>query len=351
MGDANLGKSFLRKSNMQSVRYIGFVFMTIFFWGVYAPVLQQGQILMGVDKKPSRIEPLICVGLAYFMIAVLVPLVVLFTKGEAGRWSLGGLFWSFVAGVIGAFGAIGMIISLEAGGSPVYVVPLVFGGAPVINTLVTMTMNRTMRNASILFYVGVVIVALGAAGVMYYRPSHATIAALGAGQKAMVAFGIGLTALCWGAYGPILHRGQVKMSGSRLRPFICVGLAYFVVAVIMPLLLQNTIQINQGKWTLEGASWSVAAGAAGALGALGIIYAFNFGGKPLVVMPLVFGGAPVVNTFYELFRHQQWGSVMPMFFVSLAVVICGAVTVLLTAPRGPAHGPASATPPEPAKTP
>ncbi len=322
---------------MQGFRYFAFVLMTIVFWGIYAPVLQLGQVSMGIDGKPSRIGPLMCVGIAYFLIAVMVPVVVLFTKGETGRWSISGFVWSFVAGVIGALGAVGMIIALENLGSPVYVVPLVFGGAPVINTLVTMLLNRTMRNANLLFYLGIVIVAVGAAGVMYFKPTPRSTAILDATQVAMVAFGIGLTALCWGAYGPILHRGQAKMSGSRLRPFICVGLAYFSVAVIFPLLMQN----DQGIWTLNGATWSLAAGAAGALGALGIIYAFTFGGKPIVVMPLVFGGAPVVNTFYELTRHQQWGLVSAMFFISLALVILGAVCVLLTAPRSAPHVPAT----------
>jgi hypothetical protein len=130
------------------------------------------------------------------------------------------------------------------------------------------------------------------------------------------------------------------MSGSRLRPFICVGLAYFFVAVMVPLLMQNVIVINQGKWTLNGTTLSLSAGAAGALGALGIIYAFNFGGKPILVMPLVFGGVPVVNTFFELARHNQWGEVEGLFFASLIGVIVGAVTVLLTAPRSTPHPPA-----------
>ncbi len=326
---------------MQNFRYLVFVLMTIFFWGIYAPVLQEGQKLMGVDGKLSRIEPLICVGIAYFMIAVLVPVVVLFTKGETGRWSIAGFVWSYLAGVVGALGAVGMIIALENRGSPVYVVPLVFGGAPVINTLVTMLMHRTVRKANILFFVGVTIVALGAAGVMYFRPSEAKTPSLDAGQFAMVALGICMTAFCWGSYGPILHSGQTKMSGSRLRPFICVGLAYFTVAVVIPLLMQSVIVINAGAWTLNGAACSLAAGAAGALGALGIIYAFNFGGKPILVMPLVFGGAPIVNTLFELTRHDKWGSVNGMFFISLALVILGAVTVLLTAPRSAPHAPAA----------
>ena len=43
---------------------------------------------------------------------------------------------------------------------------------------------------------------------------------------------IALTALCWGVYGPVLHEGQTLME-SRLRPFMCVGAAYFLIAVIV----------------------------------------------------------------------------------------------------------------------
>jgi hypothetical protein len=70
-----------------------------------------------------------------------------------------------------------------------------------------------------------------------------------------------------------------------------VGLAYFVIAVLAPLPLMQLF-VEAGTWTFRGVAWSLAGGAAGALGALGIIMAFNFGGKPIYVMPLVFGGAP-----------------------------------------------------------
>ena len=61
--------------------------------------------------------------------------------------------------------------------------------------------------------------------------------------------------------------------------------------------------------------------------------AFNFGGKPVYVMPLVFGFAPVVNTFYEIFSKNLFGQVSSYFFISLAMVIVGAVLVLILAPR------------------
>ena len=123
------------------------------------------------------------------------------------------------------------------------------------------------------------------------------------------------------------------MQGSRLRPFLCVGLAYFVIAVVAPLLMLGSIEDPGSFDNLSGIAWSFAAGATGAIGALGIIYAFNFGGKPLYVMPLVFGFAPVVNTFFEIATKNLYGQVPQLFFVSLAMVILGAVMVLVLAPR------------------
>ena len=157
------------------------------------------------------------------------------------------------------------------------------------------------------------------------------------GSILWVTLSVALTAVCWGAYGPVLHKGQAKMGGSRLRPFLCVGLAYFVIAVVGPMFMLSSFP-EPGGWSPDGnwlgIPWSLGAGAAGAVGALGIIYAFNSGGKPLFIMPLVFGFAPVVNTFTTIFTDNLFGRVSNMFFASLAMVIVGAVMVLVFAPRG-----------------
>ena len=86
---------------------------------------------------------------------------------------------------------------------------------------------------------------------------------------------IALTAFCWGVYGPVLHFGREAMH-SNLRPFMCVGLAYFVIAVIVPLALLARGG-ERGGWTSKGVLWSMLAGTAGALGALGVILALGFG--------------------------------------------------------------------------
>lgn len=352
--------------NMRSLTFLIFAILTICCWGVYGPVLHVGQEKMGEPGKLSSLKPFIGVGVAYFLIAVLFPLFVLFTREEKGSWSASGIFWSFFAGTVGAVGALGIILAFKFQGKPFYVMPLVFGCAPVINTVVSMLMARTIKNASLMFYVAVLIVAVGAAGVLTFKPtakkpvgqpatsvSEAPDKTTGSGENestvvtdetgesssepkpnvGLIAAFIAMTALCWGAYGPVLHKGQARMGGSRLRPFLCVGLAYFAIAVVVPYFLLGSFPEGE-SWDLAGFGWSMLAGAAGAVGALGIIYAFNFGGKPVYVMPLVFGLAPVVNTFTETISKGLFDQVSNEFWASLVMVIIGAVMVLLCAPRG-----------------
>ena len=326
---------------MRQTVALPFVVMTFLSWGLYGPLLHLGRGGMGNNS----LLQFICVGLAYFAIAVVVPLVVLKKRGETGHWTTTGAFWSLGAGAIGAIGALGVIFALTSGGSPVYVMPIVFGLAPVVNTFVSMWMTRSMKEAGKVFLSGVVLVAVGAAGVMYFARARSvpmtSVWDLTLAQAATIIASISVTALCWGAYGPVLHKGQMRMEGSRLRPFLCVGLAYFLIAVLVPIAVL-TLRQTEMTWTFPGAAWSFGAGAAGAIGALGIILAFNFGGRPILVMPLVFGGAPVVNTVEFLVEHQAFDQLPIMFYVSLLAVIIGAVVVLVFSPK-PKPKPASDT--------
>lgn len=316
-----------------------FTALTFLCWGVYGPVLHHGKDAMGDPKIVSSLRQLICVGIAYFLIAVVVPIVLLKTKGEKGHWSLGGLIWAMMGGACGALGALGIISALNNGGSPVYVMPLVFGCAPVVNTFVTMWMTKTFKQAPKVFFVGVGAVAIGAAGVMYFGTAGSSTSSspsfgdLPLKQCVMILLSIGLTGLCWGSYGSVLHKGQAKLGDSRLRALLCVGLAYFLIAVLVPTSLLSAGSWETTDWQWSGAWFSLAAGACGAFGALGIILSFNFGGKPVYVMPLVFGGAPVVNTVVTMTEKGTLADIPVMFLVSLVVVISGAVTVLVFAPK------------------
>ncbi|MHB8972591.1 MAG: hypothetical protein ACYC3X_21625 [Pirellulaceae bacterium] len=161
----------------------------------------------------------------------------------------------------------------------------------------------------------------------------------------LTAAGIALGIACWGIYGPVLHEGQHYMANSRLKPLICVGVAYFIVAIVVPVLVLASQGELRGGWTFAGISWSLAAGAAGAIGAIGIILALSFGGRPIYVMPLVFGGAPVVNTLFSMYLTKAYKEgISPIFYAGLILVIAGAATVLIFAPRAPKP---EGTPPAP----
>jgi len=150
----------------------------------------------------------------------------------------------------------------------------------------------------------------------------------------LITAGIALTVMCWGAYGPVLHKGQEGLENSRLKPFICVGIAYFVVAIVVPIVMLGTQNQIAGGWSFSGVSWSLFAGTAGALGALGIVIALSSGGKPVYVMPIVFGCAPVINVFIAIvFSSKETGRPSPMFYAGLILVAVGAVIVLTFAPK------------------
>ena len=78
-------------------------------------------------------------GRGVFPIGVLVPLVVLMGQGQGlSGFNREGTTAATVAGALGALGAVCIIFSFRTGGTPTYVMPLVFGGAPLVNVLYTM---------------------------------------------------------------------------------------------------------------------------------------------------------------------------------------------------------------------
>jgi hypothetical protein len=329
-----------------------FTAMTALSWGVYGILLHEGTDRLG----HSSLRAFIGVGIAYFLIAVLVPAIWLGSKSEKGHWSVYGTILSLLAGTVGALGALGVTLAVAFKGDPIYVMPIVFGGAPVVNTLVTSWINKSFSQIKPLFLLGLVLVAVGAVGVLINKPKPAKPVAAETGEEVKdnsspVAIGasILLAVVCWGAYGPVLHIGQTKMGGSRLRPFCCVGIAYFIIAVAVPVMILMASPDDGFKldWrdVLPGMMWSIFAGTAGALGAMGIILAFNYGGKPVFVMPLVFGFAPVVNTFTSMTVKGTLSQINPYFIGALLIGIVGAVTVLIFAPKAKPHGPAPTSPP------
>jgi len=137
-------------------------------------------------------------------------------------------------------------------------------------------------------------------------------------------------ALAWGLYGPMMHKGQVAL-GSPLRALLCVGFAYFLMAVLVPGVTM-VASGGIGNFTREGIIASTIGGAFGALGAICVIWSFRNGGSPTYVMPIVFGGAPVINVLYSMYQHPPKGEVNPLLYVGMLLAAAGAGMVLYFKP-------------------
>jgi hypothetical protein len=135
-------------------------------WGAYGVLLHRGQTVLG-----NPLKALLCVGLAYFVIGVMVPIAALSSQGGVRPFDTSGAAMASIAGALGALGAVCIIYAFRAGGLPVYVMPLVFAGAPVVNVLVSMMVHPPKSAINPLLYVGFVLASVGAAMVLYFRPA------------------------------------------------------------------------------------------------------------------------------------------------------------------------------------
>jgi uncharacterized membrane protein len=125
---------------------------------------------------------------AYFLTAVVIPLLALqlgwagnekleFTDAD-GNLKSRALTFSTLGGVAGAAGALCIIFSMKFGGTPLYVPPLVFAGAPIVNAIVSVAWHwephyadPRLQRGWLLFGAGILLAAVGAGLVLYSKGS------------------------------------------------------------------------------------------------------------------------------------------------------------------------------------
>src|SRR5262249_6685180 len=155
------------KTTRRSMIWVIFALGAVLSWGMYGPALHRGQVQLG-----NPLRALLCVGMAYFLIGVLVPIAALSSQGGVAGFNTGGSVWASIGGALGAIGAICIIWAFKSGGIPTYVMPLVFGGAPLVNVLVSMWMHPPKTAPNPLLYIGFLMAAGGAGLVLYYKPAN-----------------------------------------------------------------------------------------------------------------------------------------------------------------------------------
>lgn len=155
----------MQTGKKKSMIWVLFALGAALSWGFYGPMLHKGQVQLG-----NPLKALLCVGVAYFLIGVLVPVGALGGSGGMRGFTMSGSVMATVAGALGAIGAVCIIYAFRNGGLPTYVMPLVFAGAPVINVLYSMYQHPPKEAPNPLLWVGMAMAALGAGLVLYFKP-------------------------------------------------------------------------------------------------------------------------------------------------------------------------------------
>jgi drug/metabolite transporter (DMT)-like permease len=155
--------------------WLAYALLTVVCWGVYGLLLHPGQVSMA-DPANGRYKAFLLVGVAYFITAVLAPLVALVAAGATWSFPARGVWFSLVAGVVGAIGAFGVLLAFGARGSPAVVMSIVFAGAPVVNAVVALLVHPPaggMRGLRWQFVAGILLAAIGGCLVTLYKPAPA----------------------------------------------------------------------------------------------------------------------------------------------------------------------------------
>ncbi len=181
-------------------------------------------------------------------------------------------------------------------------------------------------------------------------------------DKYMWIFYVALAGLSWGTYVPLIFYGGGELVGKnptsgRFMAILCVGVAYFVIAVLFPLYIFLSKQAEWPEMSTTGLVFSGLAGIAGAVGALCVIFASKAAVAAakeasldpatfrLYIAPLIFGLAPVINTLVSLMWHPQKGQPFHFHFdapgwklwVGILLVGVGAALVLFSKEEAESH--------------
>lgn len=217
-----------------NIPWWGYVILAGLSWGTYVPIIFFGG--SELSAKPGiggRLMAIICVGVAYLVLAIVIPVVVFLVNQSAwqdvnkSETAPGGYVFAGLAGVMGAVGAICVVFASsqamregtrqydareealkqerDAAAGPeakaakegelrahqddkerqvtkyrILIAPLIFSIAPIVNTLLASfwhpkkgVWNAKFRweDPGLLFWVGIVLVAAGTGLVLYAKES------------------------------------------------------------------------------------------------------------------------------------------------------------------------------------
>lgn len=172
-----------------------YALMTVFFWGVYGVILHMARGYMPGANPAAPSPEGAQAGLKAFLLVCgaycatgIITLIVLKIRGSDFSFTPLGTRWGLIAGLAGALGAFTLVLALGQAASPLIkgggglgaaaaaaVMPIVFGCAPLVNTVTAMIKAPPpggLKSLPLEFIIGCVLAASGAFLVAKYAPSN-----------------------------------------------------------------------------------------------------------------------------------------------------------------------------------
>lgn len=153
-----------------------FAIGTAIFWGCYGPTIGNAQAPKPAGGPPlwSPFKPYVFIGIAYLVIAIIGGLIMMKVKGDS--FSFGGEHspaakWGFLAGCLGALGAICLTSAMMISkGNALLVMPIVFGGAVSVTAIVSVLKLKGHVDISPMLWVGIGLTVIGVVTVAMNTP-------------------------------------------------------------------------------------------------------------------------------------------------------------------------------------
>lgn len=146
---------------------IVFALLTALFWGMYGPALQTSRV-----PGQSPFKPFILIGIAYLVFGILGGVIGIVATKDHFQFEPTTVKWGFIAGSLGAFGALTLTLALFKSRAPDLVMPIVFGGATLVAVTIGLLQKKELFSAHPMQYLGTLAVVVGVVLVQAYA-THA----------------------------------------------------------------------------------------------------------------------------------------------------------------------------------
>lgn len=125
---SNFATSALQE-RLMNPRTVGLLFAiaTAVFWGLYGPALGKSRM-----QGETPFKPYIFIGFAYLIWGCLGGAIAVLMSGDGFHFSSKAGWWGFIAGTLGAFGALTLTFAMFKAKDASLVMPVVFGGATAV---------------------------------------------------------------------------------------------------------------------------------------------------------------------------------------------------------------------------